>query len=406
MTDLATQDAPASTTLDTATTPDASGGGVPATLETEAKEPAKPESIHDAVAAAVKESTKPKEAPEAVKDKPDTKEGERPEKGDVKADDAKESAKDEKGAKDKAEKPERGTDGKFKAEAKPEGDAKPEHSKQVEQSIASAPKHFLPDAKEKWANTPQPVRREVETMTQNHEAEIAKYREAAERYEPIREYDDLVRQNGRKGVHETLAEVAQLEEQLQKRPLAALNAILLRSGPRKPDGSPVTLMELAQTVVQMGADKYNHAVRPAQQQQPGNDNGEVAQLKARLAQMEQQQLAASVIEPFKATHPRYAELQGDIALFLKSGKIPDSLSPQERLEAAYDMAARINPASHVENADKPEADPDPGSRAVTDLSGSKSIKSAPGAVSTDMEPERGGSIEDLLRQELRRVKAR
>src|SRR3546814_16478641 len=65
--------------------------------------------------------------------------------------------------------------------------------------------------------------------------------------------------------------------------------------------------------------------------------------------MQEQQLAATIIDPFKRDHPRYAELEQDIAFFLQSGKIPTSLSPSDRLAAAYDMAERINPPSHAEH---------------------------------------------------------
>src|SRR3546814_11090392 len=64
--------------------------------------------------------------------------------------------------------------------------------------------------------------------------------------------------------------------------------------------------------------------------------------------MQEQQFAATIIDPFKRDHPRYAELEQDIAFFLQSGKIPTSLSPSDRLAAAYDMAERINPPSHAE----------------------------------------------------------
>jgi hypothetical protein len=111
-----------------------------------------------------------------------------------------------------------------------------------------------------------------------------------------------------------------------------------------------------------------------------------------------------VIEPFRAANPRYDELQDDIALFLQSGRIPASLSPSDRLAAAYDMAVRINPASHGDSADASQTDPEPARRADDTFSAGKSIKSAPGAVSTDMEPDRRGSIRDLLEDEVRRTK--
>jgi hypothetical protein len=68
------------------------------------------------------------------------------------------------------------------------------------------------------------------------------------------------------------------------------------------------------------------------------------------------------------------------------------------------MAERVNPPS-VASAPAP-ADLEPARRADDSFSGSKSIKSAPGAVSPDLEPERGGSTRDILRAELRRQNVR
>src|SRR3546814_19579152 len=105
-------------------------------------------------------------------------------------------------------------------------------------------------------------------------------------------------------------------------------------------------------------------------------------------------LPISIIDPFKRDHPRYAELEQDIAFFLQSGKIPTSLSPSDRLAAAYDMAERINPPSHAEHraADIDGLEPD--RRADTAFRGSKSIKSAPGSVSEDTEVTDKGAESD------------
>jgi hypothetical protein len=134
--------------------------------------------------------------------------------------------------------------------------------------------------------------------------------------------------------------------------------------------------------------------------QPSQDSARVEQLEQQLNQMRAQQVAMSVIEPFRAAHPRYTELQDDIALFLQSGKIPSNLSAPERLAAAYDMAVRINPASS--QASEPPANPVPDARVVHDSSGEKSIKSAPGSVSPEITPDDGGSIRDTVADELRR----
>lgn len=372
-----------STTLDTDTASGASGGGVPVL---KADEPA---SLRDIVAAEVKADV---EAPKVEAE------------GDEKPDDAKEKpdAKPEAKAEVKPEPKPRADDGKFAAKVEsdqPKADAKPEGKGE---GHIEPPAKLLPDAREKWTNTPRPVQRDIANMAREHEAEVTRYREGSERYETIRHYDEMVRQNGRAGIHETLQEVAQLEELAGKNPIAALNQVLQRAGPRKADGQPYSLFEVAQMVVRSGQDNFNNALRqPVQQQQP-QVNPEVEQLKNELQQFKQQQLSETVIEPFKAANPRYEELQADIAFFLKSGRIPASLSAPDRLAVAYDMAARLNPASHGGPA--PKTDPEPARRVDEDFSGSKSIKSAPGAVSEDMEPERGGSIRDLLEAETRRAR--
>jgi hypothetical protein len=407
VTDLATETPEVSTVLDAEPLGGASGAGAPTKL------PAEEPSLRDTIADAMKGEAKEEKPADAAKPDPkpdDETDKKAPEKGAEKPEGEAKPAE----AKEAAKAPERGADGKFQARDKPaESDApqpdtaKPEaKADEKPGGHIEPPAKFLPDAKETWRNTPRAVQRDVANMAQQYEAEVSRYREAAERYEPIRQFDEIVRQNGRAGVHETLAEVAQLEDLMGKNPLAALNQILLRAGPRKADGSPVSLFEVAQTIVQMGQQGYNQAVSRVPQAQPAqNDNAQTRQLEQRLAEMQAQMLTATVIEPFKRDHPRYDELQDDIALFLQSGRIPDSLSPQERLEAAYDMAVRINPASHVPDAAKPKADPDPGDRAVDDdLSGSKSIKSTPGAVSPDLEPDRGGSIREILRDQMRRTR--
>lgn len=366
-----------------------SGGGAPKLT------PDEPQSLRDVIADEAKKADEPKPEPEAAEPEP---KGER-----------KPEAKDA-----ESKKTDRAEDGKFKAKevepkegeepAKPEGeepkpDPKPEDDKRAK---IEPPKNFLPDAKETWRNTPRAVQRDVEQMTKRHEAEVTELRKSTERYEAIREFDELAGRNGR-DLRDSLAKMAQVEDLMQANPYAGLNAILQEIGPRKPDGSAPSLYEVAQFIMQQGPDKWQQIVahRPQQTQ---NDNPEVAALRAEVARMQRQSLSTSIIEPFKAEHPRFEELREDIALFLRSGRISKDLSPADRLAAAYDMAERINPPSHDDTPANPpslvadrRADP-------SGSSGSKSIKSAPGSVLTDHAPERGGSIRDLLADELKRQK--
>lgn len=368
-----------STVIDTEAGPSAAGGGQVAIAE----QPTIP-SARDDVAAAFKEDDV-KAAPE-VKEEP---------KAEPKAD-AKPEPKPESEEKAAAE-PAKAEQQATAPEAKEDqGEEKPDgKSKHPE-----APKNFLPRAKELWRNTPNEVKADVTRITREFEEQIASSREVTQRYEAIRPYDELARQNGRAGIHESLEEVRQLEDLMRQNPVAALNRILMQAGPRKADGQPVSLFEMASHIVSQGQQGYQQMVQQQpQQQQP---HPEMQQLRQQLEEMQVQQASRDIIEPFKANHPRYDELQDDIAFFLQSGKIPAGLSAPDRLAAAYDMAERINPSSTVRPANTDEP---PTERRADDFGGSaKSIKSSPGSISEDVESQAASdeSIADSIRKVMKR----
>jgi hypothetical protein len=378
---------PSSTTLDPGeiATP-ASGGGAPS---------AEPASLRDSIEAAVKEVSEPEPKEEKVDE---------PAKGEDKAKVEEGKAKPEGKPEAKEEKPTdkaRAPDGKFagkveepKVDEPKEGDDLP---KQAKQGLTQAPAKFLPDAKEKWANTPRPVQRDVENMIREREAESEQYREVTERYERVRQYDEVARQNGR-DLGESLAQVVQFETMMQTSPVAALNMALQTAGPRKADGSAFSLFEVAQFIVEQGPEGYQRLMQQGRPQQQQREDPRIAQLQQELQRTKMEAVTNGVIAPFKAEHPRFDELEPYIASFLNSDMIPKTLSPSDRLAAAYDMAERINPASHV----APQADADlDRDRAGDTFSGTKSIKSAPGSVTPDEEPERGGSIREQLERSIR-----
>lgn len=261
-------------------------------------------------------------------------------------------------------------------------------------------KGLMPDAKEKWNNTPHAVKRDIENMVRGYQSKVEHLTKATERYENLRQFDELAQSNGW-DLTESLTKMHEIENLMQSNPYAGLNAILQEIGPRKNDGSPISFYEVAQFVAQQGPDKWQQMVAQQPQNQQQQEDPRVAQLQQQLVQMQVQQTAQSVIEPFKAAHPRYEELKGPIAQILKSDMVPTSLSAPDRLAVAYDMAERLNPPSDVRQP-ATQASPDADARVDTDLSGTKSIKSAPGSSSPDLAPERGGSIADILREESRR----
>ena len=380
-----------STTIDTDPGPSAAGAGAPKIAD-----PTPIPSARDDIDAALKEMDAPKveENPEAER------------KDEPKADAApKDEPKAEKDPTKTEEKPEAQPEAKPGAADAAETDdaaAKDGEQKEGKSRHPDAPANFLPRAKELWRNTPNEVKAEINRVL----SEAEKATEAYKRYDDLREFDELAKSNGR-DLRESLMKLNHIENTMQQNPIAALNAILAEVGPRKADGQPINIMEVAQFLSQQGPQGYQQIMQRSQQQEmQARGDSEVESLRAEIERMKAEAAAREIIEPFAAKNPRYRELEEDIAFFLQSGKVPAGLSPSERLAVAYDMAARINPPSNVSPASPSEPAPD--RRADADFGGStKSIKSSPGSVAEDVDSVAAGgeSIEDSIRKELRRMKA-
>lgn len=300
----------------------------------------------------------------------------------------------------KAEKP---------VEAKPV-EAKPVEQKQAEKPAEQeqdgkrheAPTRFSENAKAYWRNTPREVQNEIARW--ERESEETKPR--LERYEAIREFDEIAKTNGR-DLRDSLVKINQFENMMKSNPIGALNAILQEIGPRRADGASVTLMDVAQHVVNQGQEGYQQTLRQAQVDQQRQQEQQQATEQQR-AQIEQNKhlIKLAYIEPFRAANPRYDELENHIAMVLHSDMIDKSLSPPDRLAEAYKLAERMIPASNRTSGDQAQA-LESARRADPDLSGSKSIKSSPGLVTDEDVEERakpGESIFESIQAEARRLK--
>lgn len=241
------------------------------------------------------------------------------------------------------------------------------------------PARFLPKEKEAWANVPNVVKSAVDRLAKEHEQEVTQYRQAHEEWTKLSKFDQMAKQHG-VTVADALERYTAVDGLLKSNPIEGIRRVLETVG--------ITPQQYAEFIVknpQAAQAPVQRAPDPMVQQ----TSSEVQALKAELENMKLQQAAQTIIEPFKRDHPRYDELEGDIAFFLESGKIPQSLSPTERLEAAYDMAERINPRSmpavqqpFVAPASEPE-------EPVVDPRGTKSIKGAP---SGGFEPSETGRV--------------
>lgn len=351
--------------------------------EKEAKEAAKP-----------KEET-PKEQPK-VEDKAETPE--------AKA--ARERAPDGKFAPKEPKEPSASTAEPAEGNAQ-EAESKPKPSEG--RDYTKPPAHFLPRAKEAWASVNPDVQGEVHRMAQNYEKGIAEYKESHENWVKLKEFDQiaksagttvpdylksvyaidqLVRTNPEEGIKRVMASVGITPEQYANHILGKQ-----QQASRDPQGAQTN--QLTQTVQQLTQKLQEMEQRDRQREQ------ETAE-RERLAKIEQQFIA-----PFKAEHPRYDELEQDIAFFLNSGKIPSNLSERERLEAAYDMAERINPAPQF------KAKSEPGTPAFAprplDPAGQKSVTGSPTpGLATTRPPgkEDAKDLDAILRRSLAKATAR
>lgn len=352
----------------------------------------KPLSTRDAIAKAFDENEAKAKADkgEKVEEKP-AEDGKKPE-ADAKA--------DPKQADKAAEKPHDGGN-TAKAADKAEGDKSApdraaagqggDEARQSEgRKHAEPPARFLPEARTKWANVPNEVKAEVHRVSQEYEGELTKARESADKYEAIRQYDELSHQNGRGGVKGSLEKMVQIEQALARSPAMGLELILREVGPRKQDGSPVSLYELAHAIAKQSPQQFQQNMNSAmgqrqQPQQQQRQNPEMAALTKELQDIKSQ-LATSrtqpVIEQFKANRPDYHSLEPQIAEILKSGVVQKiygtGLSPEQKLEQAYRMAGGQGPSSQSAapapapaNPQATPARPDP------DPDGQKSIRGAP-----------------------------
>lgn len=376
-----------STTLESDVTPKTSGGGKitpPPVEEAKAEAPAKAESVRDSLKAELDKAKEPEKVEKPVKAEKVEEEPKPVTKTEVK------SATPEKEVDASEQVKEQQTERKSEVRDRPE-----------------PPARFLPRAKELWRNTPNEVQSEVSRIVKEHEAEITQYRESHQFREELKEYEELGKQHGVTvkqalqnyvGIERKFAEAPpegfrQLLSNLNMQPQQAISHILRAFN--------VTPQQLAQHI---SADPNSYVSQQPQRQQQvqSQHNPEVDTLKQQITAMQTQIAHQQYIEPFIQDHPRYHELEQDIAFFLQSGKIPANLSPAEKLEAAYDMAERINPSSNVTNFEPKQTSSN--SRVDEDFNGSKSIKSSPGNVLEIKEPDKKMSMRELLEDELKRLK--
>lgn len=300
--------------------------------------------------------------------------------------------------------------GKFAAKEQPQ--QQPASQEAKDSPHRAIPERFKSDqaASAEWEKAPESVRAAVHRVTREMEQGITKYKADAEEYGELKEYRELASKHGT-SIKRALDNYVGIEQLLNKDPIAGLEKVVSNLGLKRQDGSAVTLRDVAGYI--LGQKPEDVASR--QDAVIQSLNRQIEELKTQIGgvtkniESQQTQTLASTITGFaqekdasgNPIRPRFDELEADIAFFLTSDKIDESLPVRERLSEAYKLAERLNPAPQT--AFQPPAQtrnaPDPNAEAQTLIDkGSKSVSGAP---SGDQPGKRSPS--SSIRESLRRA---
>ncbi|WP_434733757.1 hypothetical protein NL154_05665 [Rhizobium sp. YTUHZ044] len=284
---------------------------------------------------------------------------------------------------------------------KPQATEAPEQQArgQSEGSKFDAPARFNAQAKADWANASDSVKAETIRAIKELEDGHTKYKASHERYEQLRQFDETAKSNNR-DLRESLQQVIEFETTMKSNPLAAIDFALRHAGPRKSDGSPLTINDIVQHISGQTTDQR---LQTAQ--------AEIHQLRQKLQEKETQEQLPKIIDEFKSAegHERFDELTPVMIPLLKAG---------HTLETAYELADALKPATQAKSepltpaheaqaqtlanatpAPKPAANP----AGLKSISGNPSLGSNPSGDRAQIPLKETPSIKDSLRKAMSRA---
>lgn len=250
---------------------------------------------------------------------------------------------------------------------------------------STAPQRFSEDAKAAWETSPEPVKAEVHRAIRELEEGHKKYREAAEAYEPLREYDKLTKQHGTT-VKEAMDRYTGMERLLTSNdPQEKANAIaeVLRYAGVTPQQYAAFITGMKPDEVQSQNDATINTLRRQVEQLQQQIGGVTTTIK------EQKETALlNSVSKFAEDKPRFNELSGTIAKLISTGMADD-------VAEAYEMADRLNPGSAPVRQERQPVTTDPAAH----TRGEKSITGAPSAGSNPdlTKPKTNPSIKEAIR---------
>lgn len=327
---------------------------------------------------------KPEAKADPVKAETDKTDAKNEVKPDAKADKAKVDAVDT--AKDPETAPAEAV--KLEAEAKPA--PKPTAYKE-------APNGFDDAAKGEWEAVPESVRGAVHRRQQEMERGIQKYRQDAEQFEPVRQFAEMAKQGGT-DLPTALHRYVGMESELRRDPISGLQAVVANLGLKKPDGSAVTLRDMAASIMGQAPDQaasrqdatIQHLTQTIGQLQ--QQIGGFSQHVERQQQEAKVSTAESEWSNFQRANPRAAELEPHIATALQRQNAQAYGSLTERLSEAYAVASAQNPS--VAHTDVPPLVQTQTTPRAINPAGQKSISGSGGG----SQPVRKESVDEALKR--------
>lgn len=365
------------------------------------EQPKEKPSARDAIAKAREKVNEQEKAEVAAK--PVKSEGQHSQKPEAKAD-TKDTAKA-----DAAKSDNRDDAGRYKtkdqatdAAQQPKPQQTSEQQQPIQKSRYEAPKRFSSDtaATADWEKVPESVQAAVHRVHREMEEGITKYKTSHDRYETIREFDEIAKSNGHE-LRGSLEKVVAIEQAFARNPVEGFQRVCDHFG--------FNMRQLAAHIAGQKAEDV-------QVQQEGTINElrrEIASLKQEISGVstgfkEQQTAATSKeVEAFAADNPRFYDIMEDVAFFLKSDKVDPNLPAMDRLKAAYQLADRLNPDPNAKPANTASAS-EAGAAKASDATsealaaqtrkGEKSISGAPNAGSDPAHREPSTSVKDSLKR--------
>jgi uncharacterized phage infection (PIP) family protein YhgE len=289
------------------------------------------------------------------------------------------------------------------AEAKPADEAK---TAPAETKYKEPPQRFASTAKAEWEKTPEPVRAEIDRSIKELESGLQKYKQSAERFEELAEYEQLSQQFYRQPLKETLKNYAELDRSLNnpETNLATLERLVSGMKYVAADGETYNwdMRQLAEYVLQQtdqGVDSF---------QDPQADlKRELADVKKQLSEFQQgftqqreterertTQTLQEQINEFATQNARFDELWQDVELELHNPRFAADKDPLSRLKLAYEKVERLNPAPSLAPPAPALAAPD---ATAQTRRASASVTGAPGAGSNPAKKPVPSSSRDALK---------